>query len=78
MTEGTDGCEVEIGCGNGHFLTSYALTQPGTLLIGVDIKAKRCRRAREKAEKRGLRNVQIVHSSAERFLMELPPRSSPR
>ena len=72
---GTDGCEVEIGCGNGHFLASYALTQPGTLLIGVDIKAKRCRRAREKAEKRGLRNIQIVHATAEMFLTELPPHS---
>lgn len=72
---GTGGCEVEIGCGNGHFLVSYAQSQPGTLLIGVDIKAKRCRRAREKAEKRGLRNIQIVHGTAEMFLTELPPRS---
>jgi tRNA (guanine-N7-)-methyltransferase len=71
----TGTCEVEIGCGNGHFLASYAPTQPGTLLIGVDIKAKRCRRAREKAEKRGLRNIQIVHGTAEMFLAELPPRS---
>jgi tRNA (guanine-N(7)-)-methyltransferase len=69
------GCEVEIGCGNGHFLASYAATQTGTLLIGIDIKARRCRRAREKAEKRGLQNIQIVHSTAEMFLTELPPRS---
>jgi tRNA (guanine-N(7)-)-methyltransferase len=71
----TGTCEVEIGCGNGHFLASYARTQPGTLFVGVDIKAKRCRRAREKAEKRGLRNIQIVHGAAELFLAELPPRS---
>ena len=71
----TDGCEVEIGCGNGHFLASYAAARPGTLLIGVDIKAKRCRRAREKAEKRRLQNIQIIHGSAEMFLTELPPCS---
>jgi tRNA (guanine-N7-)-methyltransferase len=72
---GTGGCEVEIGCGNGHFLASYAAARPGTLLIGVDIKAKRCRRAREKAEKRGFRNIQIIHGAAEMFLTELPDRS---
>ncbi len=72
---GGRGCEVEIGCGNGHFLTSYAASRPDTLLIGIDIKAKRCRRAREKAEKRGLRNVQILHVAAEAFLHDLPPCS---
>lgn len=73
--EGAGACEVEIGCGNGHFLSAYALAKPGTLLIGIDIKEKRCRKAREKAEKRGLRNVRIVHGSAEEFLDGLPPRS---
>ncbi len=69
------GCEVEIGCGNGHFLTAYAAGRPGTLLIGIDIKEKRCRKAREKAEKRGLGNVSIVHGTAETFLRELRPAS---
>jgi tRNA (guanine-N7-)-methyltransferase len=68
-------CEVEIGCGNGHFIVSYAARRPRTLLIGIDIKARRCRRAREKAEKRGLGNVQIVHGAAEVFLRDLPPCS---
>ena len=68
-------CEVEIGCGNGHFLTSYAPGRLDTLLIGIDIKAKRCRKAREKAEKRGLSNIVIVHAAAEVFLCDLPPRS---
>jgi tRNA (guanine-N7-)-methyltransferase len=69
------GCEVEIGCGNGHFLVAYAAGRPTTLLIGIDIKAKRCRKAREKAERRGLSNVEIVHVAAEVFLRDLPPRS---
>jgi tRNA (guanine-N(7)-)-methyltransferase len=72
---GTCGCEVEIGCGNGHFLVSYAESRPDTLLIGIDIKAKRCRRAREKAEKRRLENVQFLHVAAETFLHDLPPCS---
>ncbi|MGO9309456.1 MAG: tRNA (guanine(46)-N(7))-methyltransferase TrmB [Spirochaetia bacterium] len=72
---GAGPCEVEIGCGNGHFIVSYAARRPGTLLIGIDIKARRCRRAREKAEKRGLGNVQIVHGAAEQLLRDLPPCS---
>ncbi len=72
---GQAACEVEIGCGNGHFLTAYAAGRPETRLIGIDIKEKRCRKAREKAEKRGLGNVSIVHGAAEAFLAELPPAS---
>jgi len=68
-------CEVEIGCGNGHFLASYAASRPATLLIGIDLKARRCRRAREKAEKRGLANVHILHGAAEVFIRDLPPSS---
>jgi len=67
------GFEVEIGCGNGHFLSEYAAAKPETLLVGIDIKKKRCLKAREKAAKRGLANVTIVHGSAEAFLREIPP-----
>ncbi len=70
-----DGCEVEIGCGNGHFLAAYAAAKPGTFFIGIDLKEKRCRKAREKAEKRGLRNVSILHGPAEALLRDLPPLS---
>lgn len=68
-------CEVEIGCGNGHFLAAYAAGRPETMLIGIDIKEKRCRKAREKAEKRGLVNISIVQIAAESFLRDLAPRS---
>jgi tRNA (guanine-N7-)-methyltransferase len=73
---GTHGCEVEIGCGNGHFLVSYASGRPRTLLIGIDIKARRCRKAEEKAEKRGLANIAIVHGAAEVFIRDMPPCSA--
>ncbi|HEY9596035.1 MAG TPA: methyltransferase domain-containing protein [Spirochaetia bacterium] len=66
------GCEVEIGCGNGHFIVAYAAEKPGSLLVGIDIKEKRCRKAREKADKRGLGNVSIVHGTAESFLHDAP------
>lgn len=69
------GVEIEIGCGNGHFLSEYGGRMPGTRLIGIDIKKKRCLKAREKAEKRGLANITIVHESAEEFLREIPAGS---
>lgn len=65
------GVEVEIGCGNGHFITEYAAHRPDTLLVGLEIKDKRCRKAREKAERRGLANVVIVHGGAEGFIRDL-------
>ena len=68
-----DKLEVEIGCGNGHFLTEYAAEKRDTLLVGIDIKKKRCLKAQEKADKRGLDNVEIVHENAETLLRELQP-----
>ncbi|HVP18904.1 MAG TPA: methyltransferase domain-containing protein, partial [Spirochaetia bacterium] len=69
---GLGSVEVEIGCGNGHFLCEYAAGRPGTTLVGIDIKKKRCIKAREKAERRGHRNILIVNASAEKILSELP------
>jgi tRNA (guanine-N(7)-)-methyltransferase len=76
VTVGTRaGVEIEIGCGNGHFLADYAARVPDLLLVGVDIKQKRCTKARDKAAKRGLSNVTIVHASAEQYLQEVPAGS---
>jgi len=73
--EDAQGVEIEIGCGNGHFLSEYGRRMPGTRLIGIDIKRKRCLKAREKAEKRGLANVTVVHESAEQYLRGIPAGS---
>ncbi len=67
--------EVEIGCGNGHFLNEYAAEKPNATLIGIDIKKRRCAKAREKAERRGHSNIRIINASAERVLDGLPPAS---
>jgi tRNA (guanine-N7-)-methyltransferase len=75
VKEARAGCEVEVGCGNGHFLVAYAASKPDTLCIGIDIKEKRCLKARDKASKRGLTNVTIVHADAETYLRTIPPDS---
>ncbi|MGO9409878.1 MAG: tRNA (guanine(46)-N(7))-methyltransferase TrmB [Spirochaetia bacterium] len=64
--------EVEIGCGNGHFLCEYAAERREATLVGIDIKKKRCLKAQDKAERRGYRNVVIINASAEKVLQDLP------
>jgi len=34
--------EVEIGCGNGHFLTEYGSRNRNHVFIGIDLKKSRC------------------------------------
>jgi tRNA (guanine-N7-)-methyltransferase len=65
--------EVEIGCGNGHFLSAYAGLHPDTLFIGVEIKTKRCLKTEEKVRKRNLANVVVAHANAEEFIRGIPP-----
>ena len=72
---GVRGIEVEIGCGNGHFLCEYASRRPEILLIGVEIKKKRVLKARDKAEKRALSNVVVLECAGEGLLEEIPPGS---
>lgn len=67
--------EIEIGCGNGHFLAEYAPRNSSTFLIGLELKRKRCSKAEEKALKRGLQNVKIVQAVAEGFIRDVPASS---
>ena len=66
--------EFEIGCGNGHFITEYGAKQPETLILGVDIKEKRCVKALKKIRQKGLTNIRIIRGRAEDCLQLLPVR----
>ncbi len=70
--EAAGGVEIEIGCGNGHFLAEYGSRNPSVQLIGIEVKERRCRKAADKARKRRLPNVSIVRGAAEGFLAEIP------
>ena len=67
--------EVEIGCGNGHFMVEYCRMNPKSLFIGVELKKKRCFKAQAKIEKRQLTNARVIHGSAEALLTVLPDDS---
>ena len=64
--------EVEIGCGNGHFLVEYGEQQAQKLLIGVEIKRRRCEKSIKKVNNRHLSNVHIVRGRAEETLYRFP------
>jgi tRNA (guanine-N7-)-methyltransferase len=73
--QGLSNVEIEIGCGNGHFLVEYGERQPDALLIGVELKKRRCEKSIRKIKDRGLDNIHIVWGRAEEVLQRLPNES---
>ncbi len=67
--------EIEIGCGNGHFLSGYAEEKKKSYLIGVELKKKRCLKALKKIQTHNLSNAAIIHCTAEELIKELPAGS---
>ncbi|UCF96658.1 MAG: methyltransferase domain-containing protein [Spirochaetaceae bacterium] len=68
---GVQRLEVEIGCGNGHFLAEYSRMHPSSFLIGVEVKKKRCLKAQGKIQRQQLSNARVIHGSAEAVLRYL-------
>ena len=64
--------EIEIGCGNGHFITQYAHRNPDRFFLGVEIKKQRCIKTLTKVEREKLQNVKIIHGHAEDFIEKIP------
>jgi len=67
--------EIEIGSGNGHFLAQYARNQASKGLLGIELKAKRCRKIQKKISALRLGNVLIFHGNANQLLTCLYPGS---
>ena len=73
--KGDSEIELEIGCGNGHFIATYAEKKPHSTIIGIEIKKKRCLKALKKIEKRRLTNAFIIQERAESVLRKLSNES---
>ena len=67
---------VEVGCGNGHFLTELAQARPDENFIGIDIRFKRIEKSCGKADKRGLANVRFMLADAYQVLENDFPSAS--
>lgn len=67
---------VEIGFGKGSFLAQLALSRPQWRIIGFEVQLRWCRRAAEKLERIGVKNVLLVLGDARVLIPELfAPRS---
>lgn len=67
---------VEVGCGNGHFLTRCAMNDKTYNYIGIDKKDKRLIRCREKQIKYNLSNIRWISGDALLALEKLFPDES--
>ena len=63
---------LEVGCGNGHFLTAYAAEHPGQTCVGIDLRLERIGKARRKQDRAGLDLLHFLRAEAMEFLHELP------
>lgn len=62
----------EIGCGHGHFLTSYAQGYPHKLFVGIDLCTQRINQGKKKQERANLNNLYFIKAEAHEFLEALP------
>lgn len=62
----------EIGCGHGHFLTSYAACHSDRLCIGIDLATERIARALRKRDRAKLPNLHFLQADAGVFLEAIP------
>ncbi len=67
---------LEVGCGHGHFLTAFARESRSKSFVGIDISKDRIVRARRKARRLQLDNVEFLLADAADFLATLPERFS--
>lgn len=62
----------ELGCGKGHYLSSYAAAHPNELCVGIDIISERVRDAQRRAKNKGAANAHFVKADAHEFFEALP------
>lgn len=63
---------LEIGCGHGHWLTSYAEAHPQQFCVGVDLINRRIQKSATKADKRRLDNICFIKAEAIEWLEVVP------
>ena len=64
--------EIEIGCGNGHFLTNRASQKQDTFFTGIELKQQRSLKTHKKINRLQLDNASIVCGNAETVVYNLP------
>ncbi len=62
---------VELGFGGGEFLMDLATRAPGVAHLGVEVSAKRVLKTARRVARTELRNVRLLHATAEAAVEEL-------
>ena len=70
--ERTKNITLEIGCGKGHYLSSYAAKFPSETCVGIDLISKRVEDGRRRAKNKNADNAFFVKAEAMEFLEALP------
>ncbi len=68
--------EVEIGSGTGAFLIAAAVTHPEHSFLGIEYSFSRATRLAGEIERRGLRNVRVLHADATFVVARVLPADS--
>ncbi len=63
---------VEIGIGNGGFITHYAEKNKNENYLGFEVFKKILKKAIKKVEKKNLNNVRLIHYDAKFFVKRFP------
>lgn len=60
--------ELEIGCGNGKFITELAMNNKDKYFLGIEYSYKAAKKAVSKAYKRDIKNLTVIFSEANNVL----------
>jgi tRNA (guanine-N7-)-methyltransferase len=63
---------VDLGCGNGHFLSEYLEKHPEMMGLGVDRRFKRIFKTAEKLQRTNENGSRVIFSDVPSFLRECP------
>lgn len=67
---------VEVGFGGGEFLMERARSDPDAVHLGIEVSRKRVLKAARRLARTGLRNVRLLHATAEEAFGDLLPERS--
>ncbi len=67
-TNGYKHIELEIGAGNGKFLTEHAMDRPDVYFVGIEYSYKACKKLVSKAAKRDLKNICVLFANANEII----------
>ena len=71
---GQDGITLEIGCGHGRWLASFAEVHPERRCVGIDLISRRIRFGEDKHSKRALCNVLFLKAECTEFIGARAPQ----